>query len=134
MSRSGAGEEIAGYAGMSSRSPYLALAMLVAFLSLAGMPPLAGFFGKFYVFAAAMKAGLVWLALVGVLNAIIGLYYYLVVLKVVYVSPPQEGALAIEVPRAYSFALVILSVGIVLLGTAASPWFEWALSAAQGIF
>ena len=108
--------------------------MLVAFLSLAGMPPLAGFFGKFYVFAAAMKAGLVWLALVGVLNAIIGLYYYLVVLKGVYVSPPQEGALAIEVPRAYSFALVILSVGIVLLGTAASPWFEWALSAAQGIF
>ncbi|MCH2539545.1 MAG: NADH-quinone oxidoreductase subunit N [Anaerolineales bacterium] len=134
VSRSGAGEEIAGYAGMSRRSPYLALAMLVAFLSLAGMPPLAGFFGKFYVFAAAMKAGLVWLALVGVLNAIIGLYYYLVVLKVVYVSPPQEGALAIEVPRAYSFALVILSVGIVLLGTAASPWFEWALSAAQGIF
>ena len=134
VARSAGSDEIARYAGMSRRSPYLALAMLVAFLSLAGMPPLAGFFGKFYVFAAAVNAGLVWLAFVGVLNAIVGLYYYLAVLKVVYVSPAPEGAAAVEVPRAYGFALVVLSVGIILLGTASAPWFGWALRAAEGLF
>jgi NADH-quinone oxidoreductase subunit N len=134
VARSSGSDEIAGYAGMSRRSPYLALAMLVAFLSLAGMPPLAGFFGKFYVFAAAVEAGLVWLAFVGVLNAIVGLYYYLVVLKVVYVNPEPEGTGAVEVPRAYGVALAVLSAGIILLGTASSPWFAWALRAAQGLF
>jgi len=134
VARSAGSDEIARYAGMSRRSPYLALAMLVAFLSLAGMPPLAGFFGKFYVFAAAVNAGLVWLAFVGVLNAIVGLYYYLAVLKVVYVSPAPEGAAAVDVPRAYGFALAVLSVGIILLGTASAPWFGWALRAAQGLF
>src|SRR3989338_8420617 len=84
-------DEIADYAGLSRRAPGLALVFMVAFLSLGGMPPLAGFFGKFFVFAAAVKAGvelgrtaLIWLAIIGVLNAIVGLYYYLTVLKVAY--------------------------------------------------
>ena len=81
-----------------------------------------------------MKADLVWLAFVGVLNAIVGLYYYLTVLKVVYVKPVLEGADAVEVPRAYGFALAVLSVGIILMGTASAPWFAWALRAAQGLF
>ena len=70
----------------------------------------------------------------GVLNAIVGLYYYLLVLKVVYVNPEPEGAAAVEVPRAYGFALAVLSAGIILLGTASAPWFAWALRAAQGLF
>jgi NADH-quinone oxidoreductase subunit N len=77
-------DQIADYAALSRRSPTLAIIMLVTFLSLAGMPPLGGFVAKFFVFAAAVNAGLVWLAIIGVLNAIVGLYYYLVVLKVVY--------------------------------------------------
>lgn len=134
FARAAGSDEIADYAGLSRRSPFLALVMLVAFLSLAGMPPLAGFFGKFYVFAAAVDAGLIWLAVVGALNAIVGLYYYLIVLKVVYVTPQPEGAGPIAVPRAYGFALGVLTVSILVLGTVAGPWFNWALAAAGGIF
>jgi len=108
--------------------------MLVAFLSLAGMPPLAGFFAKFYVFAAAVKADMIWLAFVGVLNAIVGLYYYLVVLKVVYVSPAPDGAGSIDIPAICKLALVVLTLGIILIGTASSPWFNWAMKAAQDLF
>ena len=90
-------DEIADYAGLSLRSPALALVMLVAFLSLAGVPPLGGFIAKVLVFAAAVQADMVWLAVVGVLNAIIGIYYYLIVLKVIlplrYRQAGQTGAL-----------------------------------------
>lgn len=134
FARTSGTDEIKQYAGLSRRSPYLALAMLVAFLSLAGMPPLAGFFGKFYVFAAAVNAGMIWLAFVGVLNAIIGLYYYLVVLKVVYVSPAPDGAEPIDIPNICKIALVVLSLGIILLGTASSPWFNWAMQASKDLF
>ena len=134
FARTAGTDEIKDYAGMSRRSPYLALAMLVAFLSLAGMPPLAGFFAKFYVFAAAVKAGMIWLAFIGVLNAIVGLYYYLIVLKVVYVNPAPEGAEPIDIPNLSKIALVVLSIGIVLIGTASAPWFNWAMQAAQDLF
>ena len=134
FARTAGTDEIKQYAGLSRRSPYLALAMLVAFLSLAGMPPLAGFFGKFYVFAAAVNAGMIWLAFVGVLNSIIGLYYYLVVLKVVYVSPAPDGAEPIDIPNICKIALVVLSLGIILLGTASSPWFNWAMQASKDLF
>ena len=77
-------DEIKDYAGMSRRSPGLAIAMLVAFLSLAGMPPFGGFVAKVFVFAAAVQVNMVWLAVVGILNSIVGVYYYLTVLKVVY--------------------------------------------------
>ena len=134
FARTAGTDEIKQYAGLSRRSPYLALVMLVAFLSLAGMPPLAGFFGKFYVFAAAVNAGMIWLAFVGVLNSIIGLYYYLVVLKVVYVSPAPSGAGPIDIPNICKIALVVLSLGIILLGTVSSPWFNWAMQASKDLF
>ncbi len=127
-------DEIADYAGMSRRAPGLALAMAVAFLSLGGMPPLAGFFGKFYVFAAAIDSRLIWLAVVGVLNAIVGLYYYLTVLKVVYLYRSEKDEIAIPVPRPYRVALVVCIAGIVLLGTVSAPWFNWALRAAGNLF
>jgi NADH-quinone oxidoreductase subunit N len=134
-------DEIADYAGLSRRSPALALAFLVAFLSLGGMPPLAGFFGKFFVFAAAIEQGvaqnnswLIWLAVVGVLNAIIGLYYYLVVLKVVYLYRSERENEKIPVPRAYGAALWVCVIGIILLGTWASPWIVTATAAAGNLF
>jgi NADH-quinone oxidoreductase subunit N len=134
FARSAGSDEIADYAGLSRRSPYLALAMLIAFLSLGGMPPLAGFIGKFFVFAAAVKSDNVWLAFVGIINSIVGLYYYLIVLKVVYVKPAPEGAKAIDVPRPYVFALSVLCLAIILAGTVATPWYNWAVNAAGSLF
>jgi NADH-quinone oxidoreductase subunit N len=127
-------DEIADYAGLSRRSPGLALAFLVGFLSLGGMPPLAGFFGKFFVFTAAVESGLIWLAVIGVLNAIVGLYYYLTVLKVVYLYRSERDNERIAVSRPYAVALALCTVGVLVMGTVAAPWWSWASVAARGLF
>ncbi len=127
-------DEIDDYAGMSRRSPGLALAMLVAFLSLAGMPPFGGFFAKVWVFAAAIDSGLVWLAVVGIINAIIGLYYYLIVLKVVYLYRSEEEEQPVPISRPYALALTVLTIGIILIGTIFAPWWSWSTAAAAAIF
>ena len=126
-------DEISAYAGLSRRSPGLALAMMVAFLSLAGMPPLAGFIAKVFVFAAAVQADYIWLAIVGVLNSIIGLYYYLTVLKVVYLFRSEEEDKPFRVSRPNRIALTVLTIGIVLVGTLFGPWFTLAEKIAVAI-
>ena len=127
-------DEIADYAGLSRRSPALALVMLVAFLSLAGVPPMGGFIAKVLVFAAAVESGLVWLAVVGVLNAIVGLYYYLIVLKVVYLYPSAKGEQPVPVLGPHMAALVACVVAILVLGTVLAPWYDWVLSGAVALF
>ncbi len=127
-------DQIADYAALSRRSPTLAIIIMVTFLSLAGMPPLGGFVAKFFVFAAAVKAGLVWLAIIGVLNTIVGLYYYLVVLKVVYLYRSEDENKPVPLTRPYALALTILVVGIILLGTLFGPWAEWSARAASALF
>ena len=127
-------DEISAYAGLSRRSPWLALAILVAFFSLAGMPPFGGFIAKFAVFAAAVEADLIWLAVIGVLNAIIGLYYYLSVLKVVYLYRSEDEDKALPISRSYTFALIVLVFGIILVGTVLAPWFGITNTASAAIF
>lgn len=127
-------DEIADYAGMSRRSPALALAFMVAFLSLGGMPPFAGFFGKFFLFAAAIEKGLYWLVVVGVLNAIVSIYYYLTVLKVVYLYRSEKDNEPIAIPRAYAFALFVCAIGVIVLGTWTGPWLTWSTNAAASLF
>ena len=134
FARSAGSDEIADYAGLSRRSPGLALVFLVALLSLAGMPPLVGFVGKFYVFAAAVESGWIWLAFVGVLNAIIGLYYYLTVLKVVYLFRSEDDDKPIEVPVPHAVALAICAFAIIFVGVLSGPWLELAEQAAQSLF
>ncbi len=128
--------EIKDYAGFSRRSPYLALAMMFALLSLAGIPPLAGFFGKFFLFRAAVEADLTWLAIIGVLNAIVGLFYYLSIIKVMFLyrAEPEEEAVPVSVPRSYAFVLGICIAGILIIGFYATPLYEWASQAAVGLF
>lgn len=127
-------DEIADYAGLSRRSPALALAMMVALLSLAGMPPLAGFVAKFYVFAAAVESDYIWLAFVGILNAIIGLYYYMTVLKVIYLYRSEKDDVPIPVPRTYAMALGVCVIAVLVIGIVSGPWLGWALDAAQSLF
>ena len=130
-------DEIKDYAGMSRRSPGLALAMLVAFLSLAGMPPFGGFVAKVFVFAAAVQVNMVWLAVVGILNSIVGVYYYLTVLKVVYLyrmEGENEEAYPIPLTRPYAIGLVVLTLGILLVGTLFAPWFGLSGAAALNLF
>jgi NADH-quinone oxidoreductase subunit N len=134
FARTAGSEEIDDYAGLSRRSPGLGLVLLIALLSLGGMPPLAGFVAKVYVFAAAVESGWVWLAFVGVLNAIIGLYYYLTILKVVYLYRSDKDDVPISVPRAYGIGLGFCVLAIIVIGSLSAPWLEWAVQAAQSLF
>ena len=126
-------DDISAFNGMSRRSPGLALIMLVALLSLSGMPPLAGFIAKFFVFAAAVKANLVWLAVVGALNSIVGLYYYMTILKYIYLYPPEDET-PIVMTRPFTVALVILSLVVILVGTVFTPVYAWTTAVAAGLF
>jgi NADH-quinone oxidoreductase subunit N len=134
VSRVTGSDEIADYSGLSRRAPGLALVLLVALLSLGGIPPLAGFFAKFYVFAAAINSGLVWLVVVGIVNSIIGLYYYLYVLKVIYLGAPRDEAATYPVPRPYTFALWLCAMGVIVIGFIISPFVNIAVAAASGWF
>jgi len=108
--------------------------MLITFLSLAGMPPFGGFVAKVFVFAAAVQSNMVWLAIVGVLNAIVGLYYYLIVLKVVYLYRSEDEDKPVPVTRPYVLALGILIIGIILAGTIFGPLYFWSDTATAALF
>ncbi len=127
-------DELSDLSGLSRRSPFLAIVMLLAILSLAGIPPTAGFFGKFFLFRAAVDAGLWWLALIGIINAFVALYYYLNVIKYMYLYDPEEADVAIPVSRAAVIGLVISAFFIVYLGVSAGPAFDWTRQAAAAFF
>ncbi|HKZ44573.1 MAG TPA: NADH-quinone oxidoreductase subunit N [Anaerolineales bacterium] len=130
-------DDMKAYYGLQRRAPGLALVMLVAFLSLAGMPPFGGFVAKVFVFSAAIQQGWIWLAVVGVINSIIGLYYYLTVLKYVYLyrmEGEEEEKHPIKLSRPYAIALTVLSLGILLVGVFFAPWYTIANTAALNLF
>ena len=128
-------DEIAAYNGLSRKHPGLALGMLVAMLSLAGMPPFGGFVAKVFVFAAAVESNLIWLAVVGILNSIVGVYYYLIVLKHVYLYRDEANEdKPFPVSRPYAIALTVLVLGVILLGTVFAPWFDLSAMGAVNLF
>lgn len=126
-------DEIAAYAGLSRRSAGLGVALLVALLSLGGIPPFGGFFGKLLVFAAGVQAKQVWLVFLGVLNTVVGLYYYLNVLKVVYMGESAEGEKPLPLAPGWTLALVLCVAGILVLGVILAPWYDLATRAAGGL-
>ena len=83
-------EEIGDLAGLARTKPAMAFFLAMLLFSLAGIPPLAGFFAKFYVFLAAIKAGLFTLAVIGVLASVVGAYYYLAIVKIMYFDEPAK--------------------------------------------
>jgi NADH-quinone oxidoreductase subunit N len=100
-----AGETYSDYAGLASRAPLLAVLMLIFMLALTGIPPTGGFFGKFYLFAAAVKAGYTWLAVIGVLTSTISLYYYFGIVVNMYLKSSDKDA--VEPLRAPALVVTI---------------------------
>ncbi len=130
-------DDLDAYRGLSRRSPGLALMMLAAFLSLAGMPPFGGFVAKVVVFAAGIQAGYVWLVALGVINSVVGVFYYLNVMKYVYLyrmEGEQESRHPIQLTTAYTVALVVLVAAVILVGTVFAPWFGLSNAAAVTLF
>ncbi|HLA42477.1 MAG TPA: proton-conducting transporter membrane subunit, partial [Aggregatilineales bacterium] len=123
-------ERIADMAGLGRRNMPLALMMAVALLSLGGIPPAAGFMGKFFLFRAAVDADLIWLAVIGVLNSIIALYYYLVVIKIMFFDPSTHDDETIPIQPNYRWALGLSTLAVLALGTVLAPAvFNWASEA-----
>jgi NADH-quinone oxidoreductase subunit N len=116
------GARLSDFAGLSRRAPLLAFCMMVFLLSLAGIPPLAGFFGKFYVFAAVagggeVTLGMLWLVVVAVAMSAVSLYYYLLVLKQAYVTEPSPSARPVNASIPFVAGIVTLAAGVILLGS-----------------
>ncbi len=127
-------DDLKDLSGLNRRSPFLALVMLFAILSLGGIPPTAGFFGKFFLFKAAVDAGLWWLAGIGILMAFVGLYYYLSIIKVMYLYRSEEDDVPIPVSRAAQIGLVVSVLLIIYLGVSAGPAFDLTRQAAAAFF
>ncbi|HEY6085662.1 MAG TPA: NADH-quinone oxidoreductase subunit N [Nitrospira sp.] len=124
------GEEIEDFSGLAKRQPLAALVMLVFMVSLAGIPPTAGFIGKFYVFMAAVEAGLTWLAVIALIFAAVSAYYYMRVIMVMYMREPEPTTA--DLPRlvpspALSIVLICAAAGVILFGLFPSPLVSLAL-------
>ncbi|MDP2948165.1 MAG: NADH-quinone oxidoreductase subunit N [Chloroflexota bacterium] len=123
-------DEIGDYAGMSRRAPLLALGLTLCLVSLTGIPPTAGFIAKVYIFNAAVQSDLVWLVIVGVLNSVVSVYYYLrVVLQMYLEAPVSEERIAAG--PALGLAMAIASAGVLFIGILPFPLLEAAEAAAQ---
>ena len=114
--RSGCQSEFSELAGLSRSSPYLSAVLALFMFSLAGFPPTVGFFGKFYIFAAAVKAGYIWLAVIGVMNSFLSVYYYLRVIKASYLDQLEGTFIPVTYSPAMVLALFITVVGTLGLG------------------
>ncbi|MFQ6103049.1 MAG: NADH-quinone oxidoreductase subunit N [Candidatus Glassbacteria bacterium] len=124
---------IIDYSGLARRSPILAASLLVAMLSLAGVPPLVGFFGKFLLIESVIRAGYSWLAIVAILNVVVALFYYLQVVRVMYVNLPTQ-AHQIKVSRPMKAVLYACIVAILALGLFQGPLYDISLSATRPLF
>jgi NADH-quinone oxidoreductase subunit N len=135
------GDDYANFSGLVSRSPLLASCMAIFMLSLAGIPPLAGFFGKFYLFSAALQAvgnqGLLWLVALGLVGSFVSLYYYLLVLKAIFVdepsiaAAPSVGGIGILSDNVQQASVSLLAAAVVLLGVMPNVLASQILAATQ---
>lgn len=132
------GREVVSYedlAGVARRHPFVALPFVLGVLSLMGFPPTAGFFGKYYVFSAAVQAGHIWMAILGVLMSAIGAYYYLKVIVFMYMAEPKEGA-PVALPMRSGAVVAAMAIAAFLVleaGITPSAYLEMAHAAATSI-
>jgi len=131
-------DNVADWKGLGKRAPVLAFAMAMFLLSMAGIPPLGGFASKFVLFSSAIDAGatqnlgwLVWLAVFGVINSAISLYYYLRLLRAMYVEEGPEGRL--DVPTSTIAAVVVCLAFVLVAGLWPQPFLDAAFRAAQSL-
>jgi NADH-quinone oxidoreductase subunit N len=115
--------DINAFKGLMKRSPGLSLVFLIAVLSLTGIPPFGGFVSKVLVFMAAMDAGLIWLLIIGIVNSIIALYYYLTLLRITFADSEETKTQPIYF--GWKLALSVCVIGIIVMGVIFTPWLNW---------
>jgi NADH-quinone oxidoreductase subunit N len=131
LARSGfEAEEIDDFKGLNQRNPWYALVMLLAMASLAGVPPLFGFFAKLLVLKAALDAGMLWVVIVAIVMAIVGAYYYLRVIKVMYFDAAEDkSALALPSDLPFRWLLSLNGAALLVLGLFWGPLIAWCYRA-----
>lgn len=132
--REGAHDQISDYAGLAARHPGLALMMTCFLLSLGGFPPFGGFVAKWYVFGAAVKAGDIWLAVIGVLSSVVSVYFYLRVVVMMYMTPGDPAEVAPPVPAIAGAAIVVSALLVLYLGVLPAQVMDWAAASIRTIF
>jgi NADH-quinone oxidoreductase subunit N len=130
VAKKAGGEMITDFAGLGKRSPGLGVMMLLALLSLGGIPPLAGFVGKIYLFAAAVEAGFVWLVVIAVINSVAALFYYLMVARQIYIAEPETEASLVSGWPVKATMLITAAI-ILILGVVPWLWLNVTDSAAN---
>lgn len=133
--REHANDNVADYAGLWSTHPTLALLMTFFLLSLGGFPPLGGFIAKWYVFSAAIEAGYAWLAIIGVLTSVVSVFFYLRVVVMMYMTPPDaDGRVAgPAVPQIAGAAIIVSGLIVLYLGVLPTRVLEWAAASIGSI-
>ncbi len=129
--RNGGDESIDAFAGLGTRAPMLATAMAIFLFSLTGLPPFAGFVGKFYIFAALVRAGTSYywlLASVGVINSVVSLFYYVRVMRAMYLTPAARPDERVAVALPHKLTMVALAVPTVVLGIYWGPLYDFVAS------
>lgn len=124
---------IESYAGLSRRSPLLAVSLFIGLLSIAGIPPLGGFIAKFYIIASAVKQGMLTLAVIGVVMAIVAMYYFLLVVKSMYLRPAKKED-PIKVDFTTRIVLYVLNALTVFFGMYPGPLTDWVMNIAGTLF
>ena len=128
-------DELRDYAGLWHTRPALAALMTVCLLSLGGLPPTAGFIGKWYIFSAAVSAGYYWLAIIGVLTSVVSVFFYLRVVVMMYMADREAGLPApVTIPRLGMAALTVAIVAIVYLGVLPTRVLDFAAESIATIF
>jgi len=104
------------YSGLAAQHPVLAASMALFMFALAGIPPTAGFVGKFYIFSAAIKAGYIWLAIIGVMNSLVSVYYYLRITVLMYMKPAEAELGPVSFSPAQTAVVAVTAAGVLLIG------------------
>jgi NADH-quinone oxidoreductase subunit N len=134
FAKSTGSENLEDYAGMAKKEPLLALIFMFSLLSLAGIPPLAGFVGKFYLFYAAMQKGYTWLVVIAALNSTLSLYYYLLVLRQMYIVDRKKELPKVVMTFGVKLTLLITMLAMFIIGIFPGPILDITTDIAQKLF
>ncbi len=119
------------YSGLGFQHPALGAAMALFMFALAGMPPTAGFVGKFYIFSAAVQGGFIWLTILGVMNSLISMYYYLRITVLMYMKPAEGDLGQVTFSPGLTAVLTVTAIGVMLIGIFPGRLYDLAMNAVK---
>jgi NADH-quinone oxidoreductase subunit N len=122
-------DHLDSFKGLGKRMPLVAFSMMIFVFALAGIPLTAGFMAKFVLFSSAIQSGMIWLAVIAILNSALSLFYYARLVRYMYFLPPEGKKIGLPLP--YAAALLLATAGVLAMGLWPEPFLQWAMEAAK---